>query len=134
MSRLSKTNNLLETLPAESRSAITGLIDIKVDGDMDRVLSEIKTLKVEMTSQINAINSKIDSMEKTFDAKLDSMESKFDAKLDSMESKFDAKIDSMESRFKTLTWAIGISASLFIAAFVFIGTLLSNIQGKIILP
>lgn len=77
MSNLTDISEQLEKLPIDGRKAITALIDIKTEDDMDKVLT-----------------------------KLDAMQSKFDAKFDAIESKFDAKFDALDSKISNTRWFV----------------------------
>ena len=77
MTKLSKYHDLVSKLDEDKVVAIVGLIDLKTEDDMDKVLN-----------------------------KLDTIESKIDARLDSLESKLDAKISSLKSSVNMIRWWI----------------------------
>lgn len=47
---LKQTNDLLENLPVESRSAIAELIDLKTNENMKELLAELKNVDSKLTS------------------------------------------------------------------------------------
>ena len=99
MVNLSKLEALALQLNEKERLAIAGLIDLKTEDDMDKVLN------------------KLDAIESKFDAKFDTIESKFDAKFDAV----DAKFDTLERRFSDFRWFIG-------GGFTLIGILITALK------
>lgn len=88
MSQLSKTNALLENLPENNRQAIAGLIDLKTEGDVERVLN------------------KLDS----FDARLDVLEIKMEQKFELIDERFKL----VDNQFRIIYWLFGgVGAALF---------------------
>lgn len=65
MTQLSTVVGLVGKLPEEQREAIAGLIDLKTEGDMDKLLA-----------RFDAFEAKIDAMEQKFEAKFDSLNNK----------------------------------------------------------
>ena len=80
----------IEKLPKAERESILKLIDIKINSDMEKFISEIRSIKNEFGSK--------------FESKFESIESKFE----SVENKFENKFESTNSRLSTVFWVIGI--------------------------
>lgn len=85
MTQLSTVVGLVGKLPEEQREAIAGLIDLKTEGDMDKLLARFDT----------------------FEAKIDAMEQKFEARFDAMDQKFEAKFDALNNKINITQWFIG---------------------------
>lgn len=75
MTKLSKYHELVSQLDKDNVVAIIGLIDLKTEEDMDKVLN-----------------------------KLDAMDQKFEARLDAMDQKFEAKFDAMDHKISSIKW------------------------------
>ncbi|SUO90267.1 hypothetical protein [Suttonella indologenes] len=78
MTQLSTIVALVGKLPEEQREAISGLIDLKTEGDMQKVLD-----------------------------RLDLMEQKFETRFDAMDQKFEAKFDALNNKINITQWFIG---------------------------
>ena len=86
MSKLTEAAELLDQLPAESRRAITTLIDLKTEDNMDKVLN-----------------------------KLDSMTETVDVRLKALDDKIDTKFDALTHRINAIYWFIGAVVTLAVA-------------------
>ena len=106
MVNLSKLEALALQLNEKERLAIAGLIDLKTEDDMDKVLNKL-----------DAIESKFDAKFDAVDAKFDAIKSDFDVKFDAV----DAKFDTLERRFSDFRWFIG-------GGFTLIGILITALK------
>ena len=97
MSKLTEAAELLDQLPAESRRAITTLIDLKTEDNMDKVLN------------------KLDSMTETFNARFDLLEKTVDVRLKALDDKIDTKFDALTHRINAIYWFIGAVVTLAVA-------------------
>ena len=97
MSKLTEATELLDQLPAESRRAITTLIDLKTEDNMDKVLN------------------KLDSMTETFNARFDLLEKTVDVRLKALDDKIDTKFDALIHRINAIYWFIGAVVTLAVA-------------------
>ena len=97
MSKLTEAAELLDQLPAESRRAITTLIDLKTEDNMDQVLN------------------KLDSMTETFNARFELLEKTVDVRLKALDDKIDTKFDALTHRINAIYWFIGAVATLAVA-------------------
>ena len=97
MSKLTEAAELLDQLPAESRRAITTLIDLKTEDNMDKVLN------------------KLDSMTETFNARFELLEKPVDVRLKALDDKIDTKFDALTHRINAIYWFIGAVVTLAVA-------------------
>ena len=97
MSKLTEAAELLDQLPAESRRAITTLIDLKTEDNMDKVLN------------------KLDSMTETFNARFELLEKTVDVRLKALDDKIDTKFDALTHRINAIYWFIGAVVTLAVA-------------------
>ena len=97
MSKLTETAELLDQLPAESRRAITTLIDLKTEDNMDKVLN------------------KLDSMTETFNARFELLEKTVDVRLKALDDKIDTKFDALTHRINAIYSFIGAVMTLAVA-------------------
>ena len=97
MSKLTEAAELLDQLPAESRRAITTLIDLKTEDNMDKVLN------------------KLDSMTEIFNARFELLEKTVDVRLKALDDKIDTKFDALTHRINAIYWFIGAVATLAVA-------------------
>ena len=97
MSKLTEAAELLDQLPAESRRAITTLIDLKTEDNMDKVLN------------------KLDSMTETFNARFELLEKTVDVRLKTLDDKIDTKFDALTHRINAIYWFIGAVVTLAVA-------------------
>jgi len=97
MSKLTEAAELLDQLPAESRRAITTLIDLKTEDNMDKVLN------------------KLDSMKETFNARFELLEKTVDVRLKALDDKIDTKFDALTHRINAIYWFIGAVVTLAVA-------------------
>ena len=97
MSKLTEAAELLDQLPAESRRAITTLIDLKTEDNMDKVLN------------------KLDSMTETFNARFELLEKTVDVRLKALDDKIDTKFDALTHRINAISWFIGAVVTLAVA-------------------
>ena len=97
MSKLTETAELLDRLPEDSKQAITALIDLKVEDNMDKVLN------------------KLDSMTETFNARFELLEKTVDVRLKSLDDKIDTKFDALTHRINAIYWSIGAVVTLAVA-------------------
>ena len=97
MSKLTEAAELLDQLPAESRRAITTLIDLKTEDNMDKVLN------------------KLDSMTETFNARFEMLEKTVDVRLKALDDKIDTKFDALTHRINAIYWFIGAVVTLAVA-------------------
>ena len=97
MSKLTETAELLDRLPEDSKQAITALIDLKVEDNMDKVLN------------------KLDSMTETFNARFDLLEKTVDVRLKALDDKIDTKFDALTHRINAIYWFIGAVVTLAVA-------------------
>ena len=97
MSKLTEAAELLDQLPAESKQAITALIDLKVEDNMDKVLN------------------KLDSMTETFNARFELLEKTVDVRLKALDDKIDTKFDALTHRINAIYWFIGAVVTLAVA-------------------
>ncbi len=65
---LLQINDQLEKLPDEQKKAIIGLINIKTEDDMDKVLNKLDTIEAKFESKFDAIDSKFESVDKALSA------------------------------------------------------------------
>ncbi|WP_421805737.1 hypothetical protein [Flagellimonas sp.] len=49
----------VENLPKEQKMAILGIIDLKVDNDMEKVLQRIDSMNAEMKAEMRTMENKI---------------------------------------------------------------------------
>ena len=96
MSKLTETE-LLDRLPEDSKQAITALIDLKVEDNMDKVLN------------------KLDSMTETFNARFELLEKTVDVRLKALDDKIDTKFDALTHRINAIYWFIGAVVTLAVA-------------------
>ena len=97
MSKLTETAELLDRLPEDSKQAITALIDLKVENNMDKVLN------------------KLDSMTETFNARFELLEKTVDVRLKALDDKIDTKFDALTHRINAIYWFIGAVVTLAVA-------------------
>ena len=97
MSKLTETAALLDRLPEDSKQAITALIDLKVEDNMDKVLN------------------KLDSMTETFNARFELLEKTVDVRLKALDDKIDTKFDALTHRINAIYWFIGAVVTLAVA-------------------
>ena len=97
MPKLTEAAELLDQLPAESRRAITTLIDLKTEDNMDKVLN------------------KLDSMTETFNARFELLEKTVDVRLKALDDKIDTKFDALTHRINAIYWFIGAVVTLAVA-------------------
>jgi hypothetical protein len=97
MSKLTETAELLDRLPEDSKQAITALIDLKVEDNMDKVLN------------------KLDSMTETFNARFELLEKTVDVRLKALDDKIDTKFDALTHRINAIYWFIGAVVTLAVA-------------------
>ena len=97
MSKLTETAELLDRLPEDSKQAITALIDLKVEDNMDKVLN------------------KLDSMTEIFNARFELLEKTVDVRLKALDDKIDTKFDALTHRINAIYWFIGAVATLAVA-------------------
>ena len=97
MSKLTETAELLDRLPEDSKKAITALIDLKVEDNMDKVLN------------------KLDSMTETFNARFELLEKTVDVRLKALDDKIDTKFDALTHRINAIYWFIGAVVTLAVA-------------------
>lgn len=97
MSKLTEAAELLDQLPDESRRAITTLIDLKTEDNMDKVLN------------------KLDSMTETFNARFELLEKTVDVRLKALDDKIDTKFDALTHRINAIYWFIGAVVTLAVA-------------------
>ena len=97
MSKLTEAAELLDQLPAESRRAITTLIDLKTEDNMDKVLN------------------KLDSMTETFNARFELLEKTVDVRLKALADKIDTELDALTHRINAIYWFIGAVVTLAVA-------------------
>ena len=97
MSKWTEAAELLDQLPAESRRAITTLIDLKTEDNMDKVLN------------------KLDSMTETFNARFELLEKTVDVRLKALDDKIDTKFDALTHRINAIYWFIGAVVTLAVA-------------------
>ncbi|MDP8185352.1 hypothetical protein [Phocoenobacter skyensis] len=81
---LTRINDQLEKIPTDQCRAITALINIKTEDDMEKVLN-----------------------------RLDTIEAKFESKFDALETKFDAKFDSLRWLIMALMAAIPVALTVY---------------------
>lgn len=93
MSKLTETGNHIRKLPDDYSEAIIGLIDIKTEGDMERVLQ------------------KLDSMNETFNARFKALEEKVGVKFDALNH----KISAVDHKIAAIYWFIGAIVTLAVA-------------------
>jgi len=104
MSKLTEAAELLDQLPAESRRAITTLIDLKTEDNMDKVLNKLD-------SMTETFNARFELLEKTVDVRLKAL----DDKIDIVDGKIDTKFDALTHRVNAIYWFIGIAVTLAVA-------------------
>ena len=97
MSKLTETAALLDRLPEDSKQAITALIDLKVENNMDKVLN------------------KLDSMTEIFNARFELLEKTVDVRLKALDDKIDTKFDALTHRINAIYWFIGAVVTLAVA-------------------
>ena len=97
MSKLTETAELLDRLPEDSKQAITALIDLKVEDNMDKVLN------------------KLDSMTETFNARFELLEKTVDVRLKALDDEIDTKFDALTHRINAIYWFIGAVVTLAVA-------------------
>ena len=97
MSKLTEAAELLDRLPEDSKQAITALIDLKVEDNMDKVLN------------------KLDSMTETFNARFELLEKTVDVRLKALDDKIDTKFDALTHRINAIYWFIGAVVTLAVA-------------------
>ena len=97
MSKLTETAELLDRLPEDSKQAITALIDLKVEDNMDKVLN------------------KLDSMTETFNARFELLEKTVDVRLKALDDKIDTKFDALTHQINAIYWFIGAVVTLAVA-------------------
>ena len=120
MVNLSKLEALALQLNEKERLAIAGLIDLKTEDDMDKVLNKLDAIESKFDAKFDAFDAKFDAV----DAKFDAIKSDFDAKFDAVDAKFDAfdaKFDTLERRFSDFRWFIG-------GGFTLIGILITALK------
>lgn len=83
---ISEITQEINKIPQEQREAVSNLIDLKTNENMEKVIQEIRRL-----------------------------EDKFDNKFSAMEGKFDAKFEAVDSKFSTIFWILGIMAKIILA-------------------
>ena len=138
MVNLSKLEALALQLNEKERLAIAGLIDLKTEDDMDKVLNKLDAIESKFDAKFDAfdakfdaVDAKFDAIKSDFDAKFDAVDAKFDAiksdfdvKFDAVDAKFDAfdaKFDTLERRFSDFRWFIG-------GGFTLIGILITALK------
>ena len=124
MVNLSKLEALALQLNEKERLAIAGLIDLKTEDDMDKVLNKLDAIESKFDAKFDTIESKFDAKFDAVDAKFDAIKSDFDAKFDAVDAKFDAfdaKFDTLERRFSDFRWFIG-------GGFTLIGILITALK------
>ena len=97
MAKLTEAAELLDRLPEDSKQAITALIDLKVEDNMDKVLN------------------KLDSMTETFNARFELLEKTVDVRLKALDDKIDTKFDALTHRINAIYWFIGAVVTLAVA-------------------
>lgn len=102
MSKLTETAELLDRLPEDSKQAITALIDLKVEDNMDKVLN------------------KLDSMTETFNARFELLEKTVDVRLKALDDKIDTKFDALTHRINAIYWFIGAVVTLAVAVLCYL--------------
>ena len=104
MSKLTETAALLDRLPEDSKQAITALIDLKVEDNMDKVLNKLD-------SMTEIFNARFELLENTVDVRLKAL----DDKIDIVDGKIDTKFDALTHRVNAIYWFIGIAVTLAVA-------------------
>ena len=109
MSNLSKQHQLTSRLNRDDTEIILELIDLKTEGDMEKVLTAID-------SAFDKLNRRIDSMEASSNAqffalnsRIDNLEKGFDTRLTSLEKSVDARFNAMNHKLSLLYWLIGLA-------------------------
>ena len=97
---LNKIDELADGIDDKSRSAVLGLIDLKTEDDMEKVMSQIRGMFTEM-------NTKMDNRFAQMDGKFAQIDGKF-AQMDAI---IDTKFTHVEASMTTIRWAIGVAGA-----------------------
>jgi len=91
MSKLTETAELLDRLPEDSKQAITALIDLKVEDNMDKVLNKLD-------SMTETFNARFELLEKTVDVRLKALDDKIEHTARVAADKYEKAISSHNRR------------------------------------
>lgn len=75
MQKLSAIQALLDQVPPEQRSAVTGLVDLKAEDGVDKVLAKLESMEKRIDSMEKSMNSRMDTMKTSMDERIGAMSS-----------------------------------------------------------
>lgn len=95
--RISDVTKDADALDPKNRSAITNLIDTKVESDMEKAF-------MLMRNEFSSLKAELVNMETRFDSQFKNVDSQF--------KHVDSQFKHVESKFSTVYWVVGLTVTL----------------------